>query len=111
MDTGMPHQMELKEVYADGSQDWHCPLCGRRFILHWPPNYHREVIIEGDIEAVHTAGTGGVQMGETHTEDAIEPEVSASVEPVDDLGFAGIPIELDDPTLSAFTKFFEEVDR
>lgn len=107
MDTGMPHQMELREVYSDGSQDWHCPVCGRRFILHWPPNYRREVIEEGDVEAVHTAGTGGVEMGQpTMT----EMPASSSTRPADDIGYAGDAIELDDPSLLPFARFFEEVD-
>lgn len=107
MNMDMPHQMELREVYADGSQDWHCPVCGRRFILHWPPNYHREVLNEGDLEAVHTAGTGGMQMGSAE----LESEAVFQTAPVDDENFDGIAIDLDDPSLSAFARFFDEVEQ
>lgn len=103
MDMGLPHRMELRETFEDGSQEWHCPICGRRFIMHWPPNYHREILDEGDADAVHTGGTGGVCMGPA----AMESLSAGSSVPVDDQNFTGAAIPLDDPSLSAFIRFID----
>lgn len=105
MEMGLPHRMELRETFEDGSQDWHCPICGRRFIMHWPPNYHREIIDEGNADAVHTGGTGGVCMGPAEVE---RVSVGGSL-PLDDQNFSGLEVSLDDPSLSAFSQFFDDV--
>jgi hypothetical protein len=108
MNMDMPsHEMELREEYEDGSQDWQCPVCGRRFILHWPPNYQREILNEGDADAVHTAGTGGLTMGDTRIE---KEQPSSSTHLVDDLGFDSPPVDLDDPSLSPFKRFLDNSD-
>jgi len=107
MEMGLPHKMDLMETYDDGSQEWHCPTCGRRFIMHWPPNYHREILNEGDVDAVHTGGTGGVCIGPAEVENtAAQPAL-----PIDDLDFSGMGIALDDPSLSAFARFFDDVSQ
>lgn len=96
------HQMVLKETLADGSQEWECPVCGRRFILQWPPNYKRVILEEGDDHAIHSGGTEGIVMGSTE----IEP--ASTTVPADDMLAPGIPVDLDDPTLSPFARWLEE---
>ncbi|MDX1664764.1 MAG: hypothetical protein R3272_13310 [Candidatus Promineifilaceae bacterium] len=47
------HKMELAKVHPDGAQEWYCPLCGRRLLLQWPPDYRRIVLYAGDEAAIH----------------------------------------------------------
>ena len=56
------HEMHLVQTHDTGAEEWHCPTCGRRFLLHWPPDYRKEVIETGDEYAIHTGGKGGLQM-------------------------------------------------
>lgn len=57
------HTMRLEKTHESGAQEWYCPTCGRRFLMTWPPNYHKVVLEPGDEYAVHTGGTGGLTMG------------------------------------------------
>lgn len=59
------HTMILKQEFPDGSQEWECPKCGRRFIMQWPPNYKRTILEQGDDSALHAGGTGGLVMGDS----------------------------------------------
>jgi hypothetical protein len=47
-------------------EEWRCRVCGRHFIVRWPPNYERLVLAEGDENASHVGtksdvGLGGIQ--------------------------------------------------
>lgn len=46
----------------DGEQELYCPICGRRLLVKWPPNYQKIVLEPGDINAVHSGGTGGLSV-------------------------------------------------
>ena len=47
------HELILNRTYADGSQEWACPTCGRRLLLQWPPAHRRIVLEPGDESAMH----------------------------------------------------------
>jgi DNA-directed RNA polymerase subunit RPC12/RpoP len=57
----------MKQVreHDSGAEEWHCPTCGRRFIVQWKPNYKKITLVEGDVEAVHSGGKGGIMVGGT----------------------------------------------
>ena len=57
------HQMRLERTYESGAEEWLCPSCGRKFVMQWPPRYKRIVLHEGDQNAAHTGGKGGLHMG------------------------------------------------
>lgn len=59
-ENGEQHQMELADKHENGTEEWFCPTCGRRFIMQWPPNFKRIILESGDEEAVHTGAKGGV---------------------------------------------------
>lgn len=61
------HEMELVETHDDGSEEWVCPTCSRRFLMYWPPNYKRVILEEGDENAIHGGGKGGVRLHATQT--------------------------------------------
>lgn len=52
------HDMELVEVHNSGAEEWHCPICARRFIIQWPPNYQKIVLEAGDEYAFHSCHKG-----------------------------------------------------
>src|SRR5512138_2467563 len=74
----MRHEMIVKQTFESGAQEWYCPVCGRDFILQYPPSYKRIVLDEGDPQAVHADSAGGLRMGST--EISQPPETNHSPE-------------------------------
>lgn len=58
-----------------------CPQCGRHVLYRRPPNFSLTVIVEGDIEASHTYGEGGLEISGGPV---ITPAVPESTEPLPD---------------------------
>ena len=63
-----PHEMVHVGTDAAGMEEWRCPVCGRHFVVRWPPNYERLVLAEGDGNATHVGARGevglrGIQVG------------------------------------------------
>jgi hypothetical protein len=57
------HQMNLIATHPSGAEEWHCPTCGRRFLMQWPPKYKKLVIESGDEYAIHSGSKGEAQLG------------------------------------------------
>ena len=63
-----PHEMVHEGTDASGMEEWRCPVCGRHFIVRWPPDYERLVLAEGDPKAIHVGtkegevGFGGMRI-------------------------------------------------
>jgi hypothetical protein len=57
-----PHEMVHEGTDASGMEEWRCPVCGRHFIVRWPPDYERLVLAEGDPKAIHV-GTKEGEVG------------------------------------------------
>jgi hypothetical protein len=55
-----PHEMVHQGTDATGMEEWRCPVCGRHFMVRWPPNYERLVLAEGDENASHVGRKGEV---------------------------------------------------
>ena len=68
MRAPLPHEMVHEGTDASGMEEWRCPVCGRHFIVRWPPDYERLVLAEGDAKATHVgtkegeAGFGGIGL-------------------------------------------------
>lgn len=75
MEQPHTHVMELVRTYASGAEEWHCPECGRHFLMQWPPHYKRIMLEAGDEMAMHSASKGGLQMRATLS-DPVEPPQS-----------------------------------
>ena len=56
------HEMELVRAYPTGAEHWRCPICGREFVIAWPPEYKKITLVEGDPYAMHNVSKGGVQV-------------------------------------------------
>jgi hypothetical protein len=52
------HDMVLVSTHEDGAEEWHCPTCGRRFLMRWPPSYERTILVPGDEHAIHSGSKG-----------------------------------------------------
>jgi hypothetical protein len=56
------HKMELRGTLPSGAQEWSCPRCGRHFVVQWPPDYGRLVLVEGDPDAAHVGSNADVRL-------------------------------------------------
>jgi hypothetical protein len=59
MRAAPPHEMVHVGTDAAGMEEWRCPVCGRHFVVRWPPNYERLVLAEGDADAAHVGTREG----------------------------------------------------
>ena len=64
------HDMQLVQVHNSGAEEWLCPICARRFIIQWPPNYQKIVLEAGDEYAFHSCHKGD-RSSKTQIEDPI----------------------------------------
>jgi hypothetical protein len=99
MDNGRQyeqHEMIVTQEYPNGAQEFYCPTCGRRFVLHWPPAYKRIVLDPGNENAIHSGSTAGVSL-----------EVS-SVAPQTEEQSDDRTGEMDDPYLALWAKYLDE---
>ena len=62
MRAAPPHEMVHEGTDASGMEEWRCPVCGRHFIVRWPPDYERLVLAEGDADATHVGTKGEVGL-------------------------------------------------
>lgn len=58
MVTHEQHVMERVRAHDTGAEEWACPTCGRRLLLHAQPAYATTVLAAGDAEATHCGGAG-----------------------------------------------------
>ncbi len=86
------HEMQLVTKHPDGAEEWHCSTCGRRFLMHWPPEYRRVILEPGDEYAIHSGGTGGLSVsplgvGEAEVSDLSEDLRAVLEEALKDIDF------------------------
>ena len=55
------HEMFLKKTHVSGLEEWHCPTCGRRFLVQWPPAYKTIILEPGDQDIRHSLVPGAVR--------------------------------------------------
>jgi hypothetical protein len=73
------HEMVLEITHPSGEEEWYCPTCGRRFMIHWPPNYKKIVLNPGDEFAYHRGGKGGLSMGPLRVTEVEEPVLPGNI--------------------------------
>jgi hypothetical protein len=96
------HKMVLKSTTESGFEEWYCPACGRRFLMHWPPEYKKTILEPGDENATHTGGKGlpGMELN-------IEPSVN---QPVTSDSLDEPMSVIDDEKLIPWENWMEKVD-
>ena len=62
MGASSPHEIVHEGTDASGMEEWRCPVCGRHFVVRWPPDYERLVLAEGDPKATHVGTKGEVGL-------------------------------------------------
>jgi hypothetical protein len=99
------HEMTLLHVEETGEEEWYCPNCGRRFLMTWPPEYTKKVLVPGDVSATHLGGKGGLHMGEPTVLDVDtylpEPEPAPAPPPEP---------SLDDALLAPWRRAIDQID-
>jgi hypothetical protein len=75
MGASFPHEMVHQGTDPSGMEEWRCPVCGRHFVVRWPPDYERLVLAEGDPTATHVGTKGevelaGLRLARAHGDDA-----------------------------------------
>lgn len=58
-----PHEMILEKTSSSGEEEWHCPICGRRMLINWQPQFKKIVLKAGDEYAIHNATKGLLPIG------------------------------------------------
>ena len=56
------HTMSPTGRTESHAEEWACPICGRRMLLHWPPDYSKVVLEAGDETVIHVSGSPGLQF-------------------------------------------------
>ena len=64
------HEMSLMRAHPSGAEEWYCPICGRRFLLQWPPAYEMIVLDVGDPYVQHTGRKGILRTSPVQVEQA-----------------------------------------
>ena len=72
------HEMILEIAHPSGAEGWYCPTCGRRMLLHLPPNSQVIIVEPGDQFASHSGSVGGVQVVGVHVTESKEEEKELS---------------------------------
>ncbi len=75
------HQMVLEQTHPSGAEQWYCPICGRRFLLLWPPDYKKIIMQAGDEYAIHAIEKNGlpVDAGQVHEKSELSPDLEARI--------------------------------
>lgn len=58
------HEMQLQAIHPSGAEEWHCPICGRRFLMRWSP-YQKTILQPGDEQAWHTGNRSTTRVWST----------------------------------------------
>jgi hypothetical protein len=83
MSEEVRHTMIRVNKDIDGVEEWHCPTCGRRFLMQWPPNYKRTVLEPGDEAVIHVGGQNEKGSEETEVENGA-PLTAEEMAPIDE---------------------------
>jgi hypothetical protein len=92
------HEMVLEKTYPSGLDEWYCPTCGRRMLLHYGPKFKKTILEAGDEYAVHSGGKGGLRTGSMQVA-SVDPTVSENDR----------MISLNDPSLAPWIAWLDEV--
>ena len=89
-----PHEMVHVGTDAAGMEEWRCPVCGRHFIVRWPPDYERLVLAEGDGDATHVGtrdqvGLSGLEVARPAADDPTQADEDAWRRWLDEHGIDG----------------------
>jgi hypothetical protein len=67
------HKMLLAKTYPSSAEEWCCPVCGRRFVVQWTPEYQKTILEMGDEFAIHNTGKGAMIVQSTQSDPWLTP--------------------------------------
>ena len=86
------HTMVMVNKDGAGAEEWFCPTCGRRFVMHWPPEFKRTILEPGDENVFHVGAVGFAESGPLiHLE-------------------TGLEVNTDDARLKPFEEFLKKLE-
>jgi hypothetical protein len=56
------HEMVFEQAVGQDTDELFCPVCGRRILVQWSPDFKKIVLEAGDEYAIHTASKGSPNM-------------------------------------------------
>jgi hypothetical protein len=98
------HEMFLESVHPSREEEWHCPTCGRRFLMQWPPAYSKVVLEPGDESAIHS-GSKGMGRIETAQDIDIQEMLVPDTDPLEK-----VLIGEQDKSLQPYIEWLEKID-
>lgn len=57
------HEMVFERMIAQNTDELYCPVCGRRIVIQWAPDFKKTVLEPGNENAIHTASKRGPGAG------------------------------------------------
>lgn len=75
------HEMVIGTTHPSGAEEWNCPICGRRLLISWGPNFKKTVLEAGDEFSIHSGGKGGLRIGNTQVIPGNDPAEDARLDP------------------------------
>ncbi len=96
------HEMVLETTHPSGAEGWYCPLCGRRMLIKWEPQFQRIILEAGDDHAIHSASKGTLQTESSQPEAADAADAPPPIQ-------GGRPSG-DDPSLAPWLTWLDDTD-
>lgn len=92
------HTMDLIGEH-EGTEEWYCPICGRRMMITWQP-WKKVVVEPGDNMVAHSGGKGGLRLGSVQIMQGNQEIVRSERE---------LPT-VDDPRLAPWQRWLDNID-
>jgi hypothetical protein len=74
------HEMVFEQAVGHDTDELYCPVCGRRILVQWSPDFKKIVLEAGDEFAIHTASKGNANMSANDFDPQDEPMVEEDAE-------------------------------
>ena len=56
------HEMILDMTHDSEAEEWYCPICHRRYLIQWLPEFKQIVLETGNEFALHNGSKGGLKI-------------------------------------------------
>lgn len=80
MTTLQQHEMQWETTHGSGAEEWCCPTCGRRLLMHFKSEHKKLDILVlevGDELVTHVGSKGGLRISKSEVSlDDTEPILS-----------------------------------
>jgi len=108
------HEMQLQATYPSGAEEWSCPMCGRRFVMHGLPGYERLTLERGERHVLAWGRTIGATVATKIVLDPGDADAFHTGSKSGPRAFSPelVPLEEDEllAKLSAWPEWLEDVD-